>query len=123
MNEKVNKMNENDIGKVVMNLSHYNTLFYEKETYERKYEELHCSLNRRQDIVDFLLREYVRNEGYIYAINKDNIEQAYDLEGCDCVLSRDKIIHLLRLGITEYEIQCAIREVVLEKMNKETDNG
>ena len=116
-------MNENDIGKVVMNLSHYNTLFYEKETYERKYEELHCSLNRRQDIVDFLLREYVRNEGYIYAINKDNIEQAYDLEGCDCVLSRDKIIHLLRLGITEYEIQCAIREVVLEKMNKETDNG
>ena len=45
------------------------------------------------------------------------------LEGCDCVLSRDKIIHLLRLGLTEYEIQCAIREVVLEKMNKETDNG
>ena len=116
-------MNEKEIGKVVMDLSHYNALYDAKETYKREYEELHSMLNRKQDIVDFLLREYVRNEGYIYAINKDNIEQAYDLEGCDCVLSRDKIIHLLRLGLTEYEIQCAIREVVLEKMNKETDNG
>lgn len=116
-------MNEKEIGKVVMDLSHYNALYDAKETYKRGYEELHCSLNRKQDIVDFLLREYVRNEGYIYAINKDNIEQAYDLEGCDCVLSRDKIIHLLSLGATVYEIQCAIREVVLEKINKEADNG
>ena len=119
----MNKMNENDIGKVVMNLSHYNTLLFDAKVNHERCEELRCSLNRKQDIVDFLLREYVRNVGYIYAINKDNIEQAYDLEGCDCVLSRDKIIHLLSLGLTEYEIQCAIREVVLEKIDKEANNG
>lgn len=116
-------MNENEFGKVEMSLNQYNALVHTNETYKRKNEDLNYMLNRKQDLVNCLLKEYVRYAGSTYRIDKDNIEKAYDLQSFNCILPLERVIRLINFGATEYEIQCAIKEVAMEEVDKETDNG